>query len=224
MLLDHSFEMLLKAGIVHSGHIREPGQKHTIAFDACVRRCSSDAAISFLTEEQTLTLQTINGLRDAAQHHLVELSEGHLYLQAQTGVTLFRELFKTVLDEDLSATLPARTLPISTVAQLDPIALFIEEVGEVRRLLRPHRKRAIEAEARLRALAILDDTIRGEKLQPDSGEVRGLARRLASGDAFESVFPGVAAIESTQGRRTSAPLESYQEGGYPCPPRFGGDP
>lgn len=81
MFLDHSFEMLLKASILHrNGAIRERGEKNTIGFDACIRRALSTGAIKFLTDEQALTLQAINGLRDAAQHHLVDISEGHLYL------------------------------------------------------------------------------------------------------------------------------------------------
>lgn len=36
--LDHSFEMLLKAGILHKGgKIRAPRAKQAIGFDACVR-------------------------------------------------------------------------------------------------------------------------------------------------------------------------------------------
>jgi hypothetical protein len=217
MLLDHSFEMLLKAAIVHrGGQIRDPGSKNTIGFDACVRRCFSDARISFLTEEQALTLQSINGLRDAAQHHLVELSEAHLYLHAQSGITLFRDLLRLVFEEELADSLPARTLPISTVAQLDPIALFVDEVGEVRRLLQPHRRRITEATARLRPLAILDGTIRGEKLQPDEGDLRKLGRRIAAGEAFETMFTGIAAIEfNTEGSGPSLTLRLSKKEGIP---------
>ena len=217
MLLDHSFEMLLKAAIIHrGGSIRDPGSKNTIGFDACVRRCFSDARISFLTEEQTLTLQTINGLRDAAQHHLVELSEGHLYLHAQSGITLFRDLLRSVFDEELSDSLPARTLPISTVAQLDPIALFVNEVEEVKRLLQPHRRRTTEANARLRPLAILDGTIRGEKLQPGEGDLRVLGRRIAKGEQFESVFAGISAVEfTTEGSGPTLTLRLSKKEGIP---------
>src|SRR5271154_7267002 len=78
LLLDHSFEMLLKASILHrGGRIRDPGEKNTIGFDACIRRALSTGKVQFLSEEQALTLQAINGLRDAAQHHLVDMSEGH---------------------------------------------------------------------------------------------------------------------------------------------------
>src|SRR5207244_6781578 len=62
MFLDHSFEMLLKAAILHrGGRIRDSGEKNTIGYDSCVRRGLSDGRIKFLTEEQALTLQTIHG-------------------------------------------------------------------------------------------------------------------------------------------------------------------
>ena len=52
MLVDHSFEMLLKASILHKGgSIREKGAAQTIGFDACLRRGLSDGKIKFLDEE-----------------------------------------------------------------------------------------------------------------------------------------------------------------------------
>jgi hypothetical protein len=81
ILLDHSFEMLLKSSLLHlGGSIRERRQTETIGFDACMRKGLTGASTRFLDEEQALVLQSINGLRDAAQHHLVELSEGQLLL------------------------------------------------------------------------------------------------------------------------------------------------
>ncbi|MGH9462678.1 MAG: DUF3644 domain-containing protein, partial [Vicinamibacteria bacterium] len=113
--LDRSFEMLLKAAIVHQGgRIREPRARQTIGFDHCVRKCLTDATVKCLEPEQALTLQVINGLRDAAQHYILEISEDELYLQAQAGVTLFRDLLKKVFGEDLTDHLPARVLPVST--------------------------------------------------------------------------------------------------------------
>jgi len=111
--LDHAFEMMLKAAILHQGgKIREKSERETIGFDACVRRGLSDGRIKFLTDEQALTLQTINGLRDAAQHHLLDISEGQLYVHEQSGVTLFRDLLKSVFSLDLRSRLPTRILPV----------------------------------------------------------------------------------------------------------------
>ena len=72
ILLDHSFEMLLKAAILHrGGRIRARGEPNTISFEKCIRKALTDSSVAFLSEEQALTLQSVNGLRDAAQHHLV---------------------------------------------------------------------------------------------------------------------------------------------------------
>jgi len=194
--LDHAFEMLLKAAIVHrGGRIREKRAKETIGFDACVRRGLSDGRIKLLTEEQALTLQTINGLRDAAQHHLLEISEGQLYVHAQSGVTLFRDLLKSVFGQELASHLPARVLPVSTSPPTDLATLFDSEVREIQKLLRPGRRRRIEAEARLRPLAILDATIRGEKGQPSSADLRRVGQELRRGKQWTEVFTGVAAVE-----------------------------
>lgn len=198
ILLDHAFEMLLKAAIVHrGGKIREPRARETIGFDACVRRALSDAKVRFLSSEQALTLQAVNGLRDAAQHHLLDISEQQLYDQTQAGVTLFGDILNTVFNQNLSARLPARVLPISTVAPADIQALFESEAQEVTKLLRPGKRRRTEAYARLRPLAILDATIRGEKLQPSEGELRTKGKELAGGKSWEEVFPGAASITFT---------------------------
>jgi hypothetical protein len=72
IFLDHGFEMLLKAGILNrGGKIRERRAKQTLGFDACVRKALTDGEIKFLSNEQALTLQAVNGLRDAAQHHIL---------------------------------------------------------------------------------------------------------------------------------------------------------
>jgi ABC transport system ATP-binding/permease protein len=195
MLLDHSFEMLLKAAILHrGGKIRHRGAKNTHGFDTCVRIALSTEGIKFLSEEQALILQTINGLRDAAQHHLVTVSEGHLYLQAQAGITLFRDLLRDVFGEELRDYLPERTLAMSTTAQLEPIALFTEEVDQVARLLKPGLHRRAEATARLRALAVMDGAIRGEKVQPGERELKKLGEQVAAGRSFAEVFPGISSV------------------------------
>lgn len=194
--LDHGFEMLMKAAILHKGgRIREKRAKETIGFDACVRRSLSDGRIKYLTEEQALVLQTINGLRDAAQHHLLDISEGQLYVHVQSGVTLFRDLLKSVFDQDLGSHLPARVLPVSTSPPTDLATLFDSEVKEIKKLLQPGRRRRIEAVARLRPLAILDATIRGEKGQPSDSDLRRMCQEVSRDKSWANVFQGAAAVE-----------------------------
>lgn len=215
--LDHAFEMLLKAAIIHrGGRIREKWAKETIGFDACVRRGLSDARIKFLIEEQALTLQTINGLRDAAQHHLLEISEGQLYIHAQSGVTLFRDLMRDIFNQELTERLPMRVLPISTSPPMDLTSLFDSEVDEIQKLLVPGRRRRIEAEARLRPLAILDATIKGEKGQPSSNDLRRIGQKLLKGTQWVDLFSGVASIEiTTDGSGPSLSLRFTKKEGIP---------
>lgn len=198
ILLDHAFEMLLKAAIRHrGGAIRKPREKQTIGFDECLRKALGDGAVQFLKQEQVLQLQALNTLRDSAQHHLVDLSEQHLYIHAQAGLTLFRDIVRAVFMQDLKVHLPPRVLPLSTTPPTDLAALFDREAREVELLLKPGMRRRLEAAAKLRALAIVDGAMRGDRLQPTDGELRTLGEEIRKGRPWTDVFPGVAAINLT---------------------------
>ena len=198
ILLDHSFEMLLKSAIRQKGgKIRKDREKQTIGFDACVRRGLTNASVKFLTDEQALTLQTINGQRDAAQHYLVDMSEHQLYLYAQAGVTLFRDIHDDLFDEKLVVELPERVLPISTTAPKDLAALFDKEIEEINGLLAPGTRKKMDAFAKARSLAVLESAVNGDYEQPSDRELEKICKRLADGEAWSSVFPGVASINIT---------------------------
>lgn len=215
--LDHAFEMLLKAAILHrGGRIREKRAKETIGFDACVRRSLTDGKIRFLEDEQAIVLQTINGLRDAAQHHLLDISEGQLYVHVQSGVTLFRDLLKKVFKQDLAAYLPTRVLPVSTSPPTDLTTLFESEVAEIKKLLGPGKRRRLEALSRLRPLAILDGTIRGEKGQPSDSDLRRVEKEVRAGKPWTELFLGASAVEiATNGTGPSLSLRLSKKEGIP---------
>jgi hypothetical protein len=217
ILLDHSFEMLLKAAILHrGGAIRKPREKQTIGFDEGLRKALSDGAVQFLTQEQVLQLQALNTLRDAGQHHLVDLSEQHLYIHAQAGLTLLRDIVRDVFGQDLKMHLPSRVLPLSTTPPTDLATLFDQEAKEVRRLLTPGKRRRVEAAAKLRALAIVDAAMRGNRLQPTDEELRELGEAISNGSSWKTVFPGVAAIELTAtGTGPSIDLRITKKEGIP---------
>lgn len=120
IFMDHSFEMLLKASIIHKGgKIKDKRAKQTIGFSACVRKAFSNNDIKFLSDTDVLTLQIINGLRNAAQHYILYMTEQYLYFQAQAGLTLFRDIVKKVFNIDLKTHLPERVLPLSTTPPMD---------------------------------------------------------------------------------------------------------
>lgn len=217
ILMDHAFEMLLKASILHrGGRIREKRARHTLGFDNCVRVGLSTGQVRFLSDEQALLLQSINGLRDAAQHHILDISEGQLYMQAQAGLTLFRDLLKSVFEADLAMALPDRVLPLATSPPTDLATLFESEIREITKLLRPGSRRQTEAMARLRPLAILDAALQGEKGQPGDGDLRQAKQMLLKKRPWTDVFPGVASVQmATDGAGPSIELRLTKKEGTP---------
>lgn len=199
IFLDHSFEMLLKASIIDKGgKIKEKGAKETIGFSACIRKGFSDGTLKFLNEEEVLTLQSLNGLRDAAQHYTLEMSEQYLYFQAQAGLTLFRDITKRVFNIDLKTELPVRVLPLSTTPPMDIQAFFNTEVADIKKLLTPNSRKKLEATEKLRALAIMENSIQGNESQPSDIELKKLTNQLAKGSAWNQLFPGVSTLSFTQ--------------------------
>jgi len=198
IMLDHSLEMLVKASIVErGGNIIEKDQNNSIGFDKCLRVGLTDGSVKFLTKEQVLSLQTINGLRDAAQHYLLDISEQQLYIIAQTGLTLFRDIMLDIFGKNLRDDLPERVLPVSTIAPTSISVMFENEVEEIRRLFQPGTRKRTEGRARLRPLAIMNNAIEGRTDQPNERELGRIGSALAHGVPCEDVFPGVAAIEFT---------------------------
>lgn len=192
ILFDHSFELLLKAAILHKGgKLTRKGKNETIGFDQCIR---SAIGYNIIEEEQALILQTINGLRDAAQHYILEISEQHLYIQSQAGFTLYCDILKSVFQKDISKELPKRVLPISTTPPLDIETLFRNEIEEVKKLLGPKKRRKTEAINRLRSLIVFESALKGDTLQPSDNQLNELAEKIRENESWDTIFPNVASI------------------------------
>ena len=192
VLLDRSFELLLKSVIVHrNGKIREPRAKETIGFDACVRKCISDIAIKCLTEEEALTIQIINSLRDAAQHYIVDITEQQLYLYTQSGLTLFDKILRDVYGKKLIDYLPERVLPVSSSPPKDFNILMDIEFEDVKKLVLPGSRKRFQARAKLRSFAIIEASLSGSRLQPSETELERLAKRVNKGEKWHDIFPGI---------------------------------
>ena len=217
IMMDHSFEMLLKASILHKGgKIKERRATNTIGFAACVRKAFSDDAIKFLNEDEVLTLQSLNGLRDAAQHYTLKISEQHLYFQAQSGLTLFRDIVQRVFEIDLKENLPVRVLPLSTTPPTDIQAFFSNEIQDIKKLLGPNRRKNIEAIEKLRALAIMENAVQGNDTQPSDSELKKTLKTLEQGGNFGQLFPGVSTLNFTaNGYGPSLDLRITRKEGVP---------
>ncbi len=201
ILIDRAFELLLKACIVHKGgKIREPRAKETFGFDKRVRICLGNESIKCLSENDAITIQIINSLRDAAQHYIIDLSEQQLYMYTQGGVTLFNRLLKDILELNLSDYLPERVLPVSTNPPKDLNAVIETEFAEIKKLLGPGQRKGLEAHSKLRALAIVEESLSGSRSQPSVSELRKIENEIKSGKKWQEIFPGVATLNlSTEG-------------------------
>ncbi len=217
ILLDRSFELLLKSVILHKGgKIRERRAKETLGFDACVRRCVSNAQVKCLTEEEAITIQVVNSLRDAAQHYLVGLSEQQLYIYTQGAITLYDSILQKVHCDSLREHMPQRVLPISTEPPKDLAAVITAEFDDIKQLLSPGSRKRLDAKARLRALEIVEDSLSGSRTQPGEPELRRLVRDIRAGKPWREIFPGIASLRlDTKGTGLSVSLRITKHEGEP---------
>lgn len=217
IFMDHSFEMMLKAGILHrGGKIRDKRKSETIGFSMCVKRALSDGDVRFINEVEALTLKTLNALRDAAQHHILEMSEQHLYFHAQAGLTLFRDLAFRLFSENLRERIPSRVLPLSTIPPTEIQDFFSNEVDEIRKLLQPRSRKELEAVEKLRGLAIMENATQGIDTQPSDSDIKRILKKLKEGNTWIDVFPGVATLNFTaEGYGPSLDLRIVKQGGIP---------
>lgn len=196
LLLDRAFELLLKGAILHrGGRIREPGQKETIGHDKCVRVCLSDEKVKCLTNEQALTIQIVNSLRDAAQHYMLDVSEQQLYLYAQAGVTLYADLLNAIFKWNLRDHIPERVMPVCTSIPQDLQSLVRAEFDDIKGLVAPKSRKMLQARAKIRALAVVEASLGGLRSQPGEGELNAMLRKVRSGKPWRDLFPGIASLE-----------------------------
>jgi len=194
ILLDHALELVLKSAILYKGgRIRKRGAATTLGFEGCINACLLDPKVKFLKPEEADTLRIVNNLRDGAQHHFIVLSEQHLYLTVQSGVTLFDDILARVFSRKLADFVPQRVLPISTMAPKDFPTMMEEEVSKIRGLLVSGSRRRTDARARLRTIALIDGAMRQDPRQPSDAELHEKLRQLTTTD-WKAIFPGAAAL------------------------------
>lgn len=195
ILLNHGFEMLIKASIVaRNGSIIDKSEDKSHSFDKCLRKAHTDASVKFLNTEQVLFLQTLNALRDEAHHYLIDISEQQLYVHAQGSITVFQNILKDVFDIDLRDKLPARVLPISTLPSLDMITIFEQDINQIKELLASGRRKSIQAMAKLRSIAIVENALSGKTGQPRVNDIKQLSKQLKRQSDWTQVFPSISSI------------------------------
>lgn len=217
MHLNHSFEMLLKAVILHKGgKIREKRAKETIGFEHCVRKCLSDTQLQCLTKEQALTLQMINSLRDAAEHYLLDITEEQFYMHVQSGVTLFGDILSEIFKLKLNHYMPERVLPISIKPPSDLHILMDEKIADIKKLIKRGKRTISDAKHKLRSLAIIENSIKGDSTQPSNGDLTRIIKLLSKNEDWGNIFPSVASVRlNTEGEGLNISLRIGKKEGVP---------
>lgn len=214
LLLNHSFEMLLKAVVLEkTGRIHNPREKFNYGFEKCLSIAHLQLAL--LDKDEALILKNLNGFRDAAAHDLVQISEGLLYGHAQSALNIFVTLLKKVFARDLSRELPRRVLPICTVAPTDISMVVGEDMNIIAGLLGGRHRREDEAEARLRPYRVIEKNIRNmQGAGQEAPTTPRLVRGIKSGD-WKAVLPMVAGLVQPTSSGIPISLHLTKRDGFP---------
>jgi len=70
-----------------------------------------------------------------------------------------------------------------------------KEFSHICELLLPDKHRRTECKARLRSLAIIENVIKGGEGQPTERELNRLIKNVKNGQAWDSIFPGIASLK-----------------------------
>lgn len=200
ILLQHSFEMLLKAMILQStGSIHTKEGKYTYSFDKCLSVASEQ--LKLLSSDEKATLSILDAQRDQAAHYYIDISEDVLYVHAQSGVTLFDTLLQKGFSKRLADFLPSRVLPISTRPPRDLSVLINSELSEVDRLLAAGRRQGAQAAAKLRTiLAFSSGAMQENGNRISESEINSAIEKRRKKKDWNAILPEIAQLTlSTDG-------------------------
>jgi hypothetical protein len=199
ILMQHAFEMLLKACILQlTGSIHDREQRYTYGFDRCLAVATEQLKI--ISSDERATLSILDAQRDQAAHYYVEMSEDILYVHAQSGVTLFNEILKKAFGVILSERLPSRILPVSTRPPRDLVALFRGELAEVDRLLTGGKRQGAAAAAKLRTILAFTVGSRDGAERVSEAEISAAISQRRRKSEWDVILPEVAQLKlSTDG-------------------------
>ncbi|WNI24024.1 hypothetical protein [Streptomyces sp. ITFR-16] len=193
--LQHSFEMLLKAALVHNNvPVFDKKLGRSIGFEKCLELSRQQPNIK-LTDAEAGTLRAIDALRDDEQHWFNSVSEPILFIHARAGVTLFDDLLNRVFRERLADSLPLRVLPISTEPPMGLDILIDQEFSQIQDLLQPGRRARNEARARIRTLLAIEGHASEESLVSEK-DVDRVEKGIAQGKSRNAVFPALEQIST----------------------------
>ena len=214
ILFDHALEMLLKATVFEkTGRIREKRAIYNYGFDKCINICQSQLGV--VDKDESLILRNLNGFRDAAQHDILIIGERLLYAHAQSVVAIFSSLLEKVFKIKVAEFLPSRVLPISVLPPVEMHVLVTEDMDIVRTLLSAGHRRRAEAEARLRAYAVMEKNLRElHGVEGRAPTAERLTRSFSQRD-WTALLPLVAGLVQTSPDGIPISLRVSRSEGFP---------
>lgn len=184
--LQHSFEMLLKAGLIQKGvRVFDPDDGKSYGIAKCVNLATEALK---LTASEAGLIRTIDAMRDEEQHWFAEAEEGLLYLHVRAAVTVFDDLLQRVFGERLAQHLPIRVLPVSTEPPADIQLLIDREYSQVKKLLAPGSRKRPDARARIRTLLAMEAHV-SDGVLVSKKDVDRVERAVRAGKSRAVVFP-----------------------------------
>jgi hypothetical protein len=185
--------MLLKAALREAGlRVFDKSTGRAIGFEKCVRLAGEHLKLS---KEQCGLLRAIDALRDDEQHYFGELTEGLLYVHVRAGFTLVDDILHNAFGEKLADHLPRRVLPISTEPLADLDVLIDEQYTQIRRLLRPGKRRRAEARAKIRGLLAMEGHAAEDVLVTEK-DVNRVENAIKANRRRATVFPRFGGINT----------------------------
>jgi hypothetical protein len=195
--LQHALEMLFKAAIYEArGTIFPRGGAVSFKFSECLSILRSN--LNLLTDDQVLVAASIDAHRDAVQHHGSGLREQFLFVDAMSGLTLFRDTLLAAFHERLGdyPAFTGRTLPVAVDPPREFTAIVDSDMRYIADLLRPGHRRRAEAMGLLRPYVLMERvTAVGEAVaQPTDDEMDALADRVRLDPDWTRLLPGIARL------------------------------
>jgi hypothetical protein len=167
----------------------------SLGFDKCLRLANEHLALS---SESTGVLRAIDAMRDDQQHYLGGNDEALLYLHFRAAITVFDDILHEVFSERLGDHIPARVLPVSTLAPQDIDVLIDSHFTQVQDLLQPGRRMRDEARQQIRTLLALEGHV-SEDVAISEKDVNRVERAVKAGKTREEVFPRLADLTTAVG-------------------------
>ena len=185
--LQHSFEMLLKAGLIQTGQrVIDPADGRSIGFAKCVNLARQHLGLG---EADAGVLRATDSMRDDEQHYHAIVDEALLHAHCGAAVSIFDDLLSRVFNDRLAHHLPIRVLPLSTRPPEDIQTLIDAQFAQIQRLLRPGTRQHSSARAMVRGLLALEAHTADRVVEVSEKDVNRVVHAVRADKSREQVFP-----------------------------------